>query len=295
MMKTLTDSFGFLLIHKPKGMTSFDVIRSLRRKGFPKKMGHTGTLDPFASGLMIVGVGEAVKFISSIPNQPKVYEATIKLGEAMDTLDLDGEIIDSVPVPKLNRAEIENILEDFKGIQTQIPPMYSAKKKAGKKLYDLARKGMTVERDPVPIEVFEIELLDFKENMIKFRASVSTGTYVRVLGSDIAERLGTKGHLLNLKRTQIHSFKLSESSSLDEVYQKDLIPISNLMDLNRFEVNYDDFIRLKNGLSVKVNFKQESEVVQVFYLEHFIGLGTLDNDEIKALRLIKHDILDQYQ
>lgn len=215
---------GFLLIDKPAGPTSNDILNILKKKTGIKKMGHSGTLDPFATGLLIVAVGRATKLIPLLNDEPKVYQATLKLGEATDTLDCEGKIVETKPVPPLDSPSIESVLKFFLGKTRQIPPMFSAKKIAGKKMYELARKGIEVERKPVEIEIFDIDYLGGDAPTISFRVSCSRGTYVRVLGADIAKALGTVGHLVELRRERSGSFDVSFAKSpYDVVLAKDLI------------------------------------------------------------------------
>ena len=180
-------------IYKPVGWTSFGVVKKIRGITKEKKVGHGGTLDPFAEGVLIIGTGRDTKKLTGISSDYKSYTATLKLGEATNTLDVEGSITEKSDIPSLSTEMLESILKGFLGKQKQIPPMFSAKKIGGKKLYELARKNIEIEREPKEIEIKEIELVDFVEDKIIFKVSCSKGTYVRVLGSDIAKAIGKGG------------------------------------------------------------------------------------------------------
>lgn len=210
----------FILINKPIGWTSHDVVGYLRKQ-FPKgtKVGHSGTLDPFASGLLIVGVGRgATKRLDEFKNLPKTYEAILFLGATSDTQDKDGVITLTNIDKKYTREEIEKVLQKFIGPQLQTPPMYSAKKINGKKLYELAREGIEVERQPNKIEIYNIELLSYEYPHLKIRVNCSTGTYIRTLAHDIGQQLGCGAYCEKLTRTQIGEHTLDNAQ---EIKKKD--------------------------------------------------------------------------
>jgi len=202
-------------IDKPIGWTSFDIVKKVKRITGHKKVGHGGTLDPFASGVLILGTENDTKNLSEIAKFNKSYKAELLLGLKTNTLDPEGEIIDEKPIPKLNEHIILKILKTFKGRQKQMPPMFSAKKHKGVRLYKLARKNIEIERNEINIEIDDISLVDFSENRIIFNVSCSKGTYIRVLGSDIAEKLGTVGYLVNLKRTRVGNHFIGDSKSIE--------------------------------------------------------------------------------
>ena len=206
-----------LNIYKPKGWSSFDVVKKVRYIVKEKKVGHGGTLDPFAEGVLIIGTGTDTKSLTNITSQDKSYKATLFLGETTNTLDTEGDITEKKPVPKLNSKNIIKILDSFLGITYQTPPMYSAKKINGIRLYKLARKNITVKRDPVEINIKAINLEGFYENSISFSLTCSKGTYVRVLGYDIALKLNTVGYLTSLVRTQIGHYDIDDSQSIKEL------------------------------------------------------------------------------
>lgn len=206
-------------INKPVDWSSFDVVKKIKKITKHKKVGHGGTLDPFASGVLIIGTGKDTKSLSSITNSDKTYEAEIELGKVTNTLDTEGEVVREMPIPMMESKNIESTLHSFMGKQKQMPPMFSAKKHNGIRLYKLARIGKEVDREDIDIFISDIGLIDFNRNSIKFSVECSKGTYVRVLGKDIAERLGTVGYLTELTRTKVGDHLIDDSLSI-ELFQK---------------------------------------------------------------------------
>ena len=202
-------------IDKPIGWSSFDVVKKIKNITKHKKVGHGGTLDPFASGVLIIGTESDTKELTGITNSDKTYEAQLELGITTNTLDTEGEIVDTKQVPELDSDMIRSVLNKFLGKQKQKPPMYSAKKYKGVRLYKLARKNIEVERKDVDISIHNIELVDYNKNIVRFVVECSKGTYVRVLGKDIAKKLDTVGYLSALKRTKVGDFLISDSLSID--------------------------------------------------------------------------------
>lgn len=209
---------GFLLINKPKDWTSHDVIAHLRKITRIKTIGHAGTLDPFATGLLIVGVGrEATKRLSEFLKKDKVYEATFILGATSNTGDLTGEIVTNEIKNIPTTEQIQEALKFFTGEQLQTPPMFSAKKFGGKKLYELARKGQTVERQPSQITIFSLELANYTWPELKIKVHCSSGTYIRSLAEDVGDKLGVGGYVSELKRTTIDKYFLAEAIDLNNL------------------------------------------------------------------------------
>lgn len=204
--------YGFLLINKPEDWTSHDVIAYLRGVLHIKKIGHAGTLDPFATGLLIVAVGRpATKQLSTFKDLKKTYEATIRLGATSNTQDKTGNITNQNIKESPTLKQIKKVLQTFQGKSQQIPPMYSAKKIQGKKLYELARKGKTVKRQPHDITIYDIELLTYDFPELKIRTVTSPGTYIRTLAHDIGEKLGTGAYCEKLSRTQIGPYRVEDA------------------------------------------------------------------------------------
>lgn len=207
---------GMLIIRKEKGFTSFDVVAKLRGILHMKKIGHTGTLDPDAEGVLPVALGAATRLVDLFTEKQKTYEAVLHLGIDTDTQDMTGEILNEKEV-LVTEAEVRKVLESFLGAQEQIPPMYSALKVNGKKLYELAREGKTIERKARPVFFYDIEVLDIQLPLVRFSVTCSKGTYIRTLCHDIGEKLGCGGCMESLLRTKTGSFTLEESFTLSEV------------------------------------------------------------------------------
>lgn len=213
---------NFFLIDKPAGITSHDVVNAVRQATGERRVGHAGTLDPFATGLLIVAVGrEATRRLSLFSGMDKTYRTVIFLGAESDTHDMTGKINRLAASNKnITKEKIKECLMGFVGRQAQIPPMYSAKKIGGKKLYELARKGASVEREPVAIEIFELELLNYEWPELEVSVRVSSGTYIRALARDIGRSLGCGAYCAKLVRTGIGVYRLESALPLQEVARK---------------------------------------------------------------------------
>jgi len=206
---------GVLLVDKPEGTTSAGVIRALKPRLGRAKAGHLGTLDPFASGLLPLCLGEATKVARYLLVEHKAYEGTIRLGTATDTLDRTGTPIDTAPVPALAQAALDAVAARFTGRQQQVPPMYSALKRDGVPLYELARRGLEVERAPREVTIERLELVLRAADRIDFRVACSKGTYVRVLAADVGRALETRAHLERLRRTRVGAFRVEDATAVD--------------------------------------------------------------------------------
>jgi len=255
---------GTANILKPPGISSFALIKKLRGVLDEKKAGHTGTLDPAAAGVLGVCFGKATKIIPFLDDSRKEYICEMKLGSRTDTLDLEGEIIkEDLNWNSLTAAKVERVVHKFQGIQQQIPPMYSALHYQGARLYQLARRGIEVERQSREIEVFEIEVLDVNLPLVRFRAEVSRGTYIRSLVRDIGEVLNTNAVMTFLLRTKSGPFNLEESVSFEEVekYGEAILQESHeLLELPHYTIKNEEYQRAENGnYLIKDNFV-ESEI-----------------------------------
>ncbi len=206
---------GVLLVDKPEGMTSAGVIRMLKPRLGRTKIGHLGTLDPFASGLLPLCLGEATKVARYLLAEHKVYEGTIRLGRATDTLDRTGTETETAPVPTLDAAAVDAVARRFTGRQRQVPPMYSALKRDGVPLYKLARRGLDVAREAREIEIRRLTLTLAAPDRLEFVVACSKGTYVRVLAADVGRALGTVAHLERLRRTAVGSFRIEDAQTPD--------------------------------------------------------------------------------
>ena len=275
---------GFLLINKEPNMTSFDVVSAIKRKFKTGHVGHAGTLDPFATGLLVVATNKACKFLSYVESDTKVYEATLKLGEDTDTLDLEGKVIDSKPFNHVTIDLINNAIQSFKGNIEQVPPMYSALKINGKKLYELAREGKEVERKSRQITIYDLVINSFDGQNIVFTCRCSKGTYIRTLGNDIAHALNTCGHLVKLERKQIGNLSLKDAKKLDEIDETDLRRIEDTLSLPKLVISDPVLYRMtKNGMTVKLNSNEE-EVMLVDEKDNIIAIYYKNNDYYKCRR-----------
>lgn len=213
---------GFLLINKPATWSSHDIVGYLRKVTKIQKIGHAGTLDPFASGLMIIGIGrEATKNLDNFKSLPKTYLATLELGKISNTFDPTGELKIVTEKENINLEQIKEVISSFLGEQQQIPPMFSAKKINGKKLYDLARKGIEVERKPAEIVIFSIKILEYSWPLLKTEVKCSAGTYIRSLANDIGLKLGCGAYCKELTRTKIGEFFLEPNIPIPQNIHRD--------------------------------------------------------------------------
>jgi len=217
MSDGLPEPEGVLLVDKPQGLTSHDVVDRIRRLYQTRRVGHAGTLDPMATGLLIVLVGKATKASQFLMSQDKEYLGEATLGVVTDTQDAEGETLETNPVPELTEAQVRAALASMLGEQSQVPPMHSAKKVGGQKLYDLARKGIEVAREPRAIRIDEFELLSWQSPKINFRVRCTKGTYVRTLAYDLGRKLGPGAHLSMLRRTRSGRLDLTRGHTLPQL------------------------------------------------------------------------------
>ncbi len=279
---------GIIIINKPKNCTSHDIVRKAK-KILNEKVGHTGTLDPNATGVLPLLIGKGTQISKYIINHDKTYEAVLQLGEKTDTADVEGEVIETKPVflECFEATYVEQIFKALEGKQEQVPPMYSAIKINGKKLYEYARKGEKVEIEPRKIEIYSLELISINEadKQIEFRVSCSKGTYIRKLCEDIAEKLGTVGYMKELKRTQVGEFKIEDAIAIEELEQKQTcITIEEYFRQNKnINLNEKKLQLFLNG--VQLTWPLPDGVYRIYSNEHFIGIGTVKNN------LLKRDII----
>lgn len=216
-MQEFTALDGAILIDKPSGPTSHDVVDAIRRKFGIKKVGHCGTLDPNATGLLIIVLGRGTKLSEKLMGDDKVYEGTIKFGESTDSYDADGQLTASLPVPPLTLDQLNEDAATFIGDIMQVPPMVSAIKKAGVPLYKLARKGVEVEREPRLIHIYNFRFTDYIEPLGTFKLACTKGTYVRSVAHDLGQKLGCGAHLATLRRSVSGKFDVADAKPLDEI------------------------------------------------------------------------------
>lgn len=255
---------GILLINKPKGITSFDVIRKLKKILNTTKIGHSGTLDPFAEGLLVVLVGRATKLSNMLMSQNKTYEGTLSFGKHYDTYDHTGEILKE-DNKVISLSDLESIKGTFLGTYMQTPPIYSAIKKDGKKLYEYARSGIDVKLEQRMVTINSLEFNSLSENSFKFITNVSSGTYIRSLAVDLASSLNTYGYLASLKRVSSGSFNLRDSYLIEEVNENSLITISDYFKDSPKVVLSDYLIKLvRNGIRLDDRQIVTNEIFKVY-------------------------------
>ena len=279
---------GILIINKEKNWTSHDVVAKIR-KITGEKVGHTGTLDPLATGVLPILIGKGTKFSKYLIEHDKVYEVELELGKKTDTADAEGRIIEEKNVvEEYINANLQKVLKSFIGKQEQIPPMYSAIKKNGKKLYEYARAGEKVEIEPRKIEIYNIELLKYEDKCINLKVSCSKGTYIRSLCEDIAEKLNTVGYMRNLNRLQVGKFKIENAIKIEDVnlesIQEHLITLEELLKEN--DSIYLSNKKLKlflNGVNLRIS--NNDGLYKIYDDNKFIGTGTVKNS------LLKRDII----
>lgn len=276
---------GVLIINKPKGYTSHDIVNIVKKQLNITKVGHAGTLDPNATGVLPVLIGNATKISKYLIEHDKVYIAELKLGEKSSTGDLEGEIIEKKSVPKLNEDQIKDTLKLFLGKQQQIPPMYSSIKINGKKAYEYARKGLKVEMEPREIEIMNISLMKFQDNIITFKVKCSKGTYIRVLCEDIAKSLGTVGLMKELCRIKVNEFDIKNSVTLDDIKNGN-VQIINIEEIFKaqpyIKLNDRETKLFLNGVKLSVN---KSDDLYRIYNSTLLGLGLVENN------LLKRDVI----
>ncbi len=283
---------GIIIVDKPKGISSFDIIRKLRKILKEKKMGHTGTLDPMATGLMIICLGKATKLASDLETEKKVYEAELEFGYSTDTYDTEGEILEK-NLKQISRKEFESIIPKFLGDIKQVPPMYSALKVDGQKLYDLARRGISVDRKERDVNIEYIKLLSYGENKAKFLTKVSKGTYIRSLIYDMGRELDTYATMISLRRKEVGKYNLDISYTLEKIEElvgkndfSFLKKVEDIFDYKKFNLKEEkQEILFKNGNTVKIaDDKILNGKYRIYYKNKFLGLAEVKNNLIKGYK-----------
>ena len=270
---------GVILVNKPAGITSHDVVMKVRRALNQKRIGHTGTLDPLADGLMILTVGKSTKILPYLAEHFKEYVCEMRLGQRTDTLDTTGTLLEKREINPVTEEMIIDVLNSFLGKSLQIPPMYSAKKVDGKPLYKLARKNIEIERKSCEIEIREIELLEFSADRITFRVICSTGTYVRVLTQDIAERTDNIAVMSRLTRTKIDRFTLEEAFTLKQIDRGDFDLLSSYEVLSDYRyIEVEDLTRIYQGKRMQFDFC-DAEIVMITNNKEIIAAYQRNHDD----------------
>ncbi len=279
---------GVILINKEKSFTSHDVV-SIVKKITKSKVGHTGTLDPNATGVLPLLLGEGTKISKYLINHNKEYEAVIQLGKKTTTADVEGDIVEEKDVPNNVYEKCEVVLKSFMGKQKQVPPIYSAIKVNGKKLYDYARAGKSIEIAPRDIEIYDIDIIkvDQKNKQISFRVRCSKGTYIRSLCEDIAVKLGTVGFMKELKRTMVGDFRIENAVTIKELQSKlnendlsDIISIEEIFKDNKnIELSENNIEKYLNG--VKISVKYGDGIYKIYFNGEFNGIGIVSDGKLK--------------
>jgi len=278
---------GIILVNKPKGISSFDVIRKLKKILKTKKIGHTGTLDPLATGLMLICVGKATKLASDLEAKNKVYLADFEIGYATDTYDIEGKRI-AENLIDISKDNLELSLKKFIGDIKQVPPMYSAIKIDGNKLYHLARKGIEIERPERDVTIEYIKLLDFKDNKAKIETKVSKGCYIRSLIYDIGLDLGTYATMTELQRINVGEYSLTNSYTLEQMEEMAqnndfsfLNSVEDVFSYEKYNLETEKELTLfKNGNTVKIKDSLENKKYRVYYQDEFLGLANIENNNL---------------
>jgi tRNA pseudouridine55 synthase len=301
---------GILIIDKPDGITSHDVVARCRRILRTKRVGHTGTLDPFATGVVVILVGQATRFAQFLDKDAKEYEAVVRLGFETETGDRTGELrITNYESRNVSAEEMENILKDFRGEILQTPPMYSAKKIEGKKLYELARKGIEIERKPVNVKIYELELIGTRKSISAIRSQpeneaqalktedrtirvvCSAGTYIRTLAEDIGRRLETGAHLAELRRTRAGKFDLSRAVTLEKLEEivaenkldETLISMNEaLSHLPEIKLHDDELRKTQNGMKLRFESPETADNQAIRMIDesgNLIAVGFYNEDQ----------------
>lgn len=279
--------FGFLNIYKPVGMTSHDVVSVLRRVTKIKQIGHTGTLDPFAEGVLPICIGKATRLIEYLQDD-KEYLATVQFGAATNTFDLDGEKVFTSD-KKVSRDDIKEGLKSFEGEIFQLPPIFSAIKVKGRKLYEYARKGEEVEIQPRKVVIENIELKNFDEELqqAQILLKCSKGTYIRSIANDLGKNLGCGGYLIKLIRTQAGKFRVENSVQLDGIdVESNLINPLDILNLPKIAVDNDDLARIKNGMPIYKTCDKIGNFVSLIYNDvEICAVGIADGEKIKLKKV----------
>lgn len=275
-----------IIINKEKNITSRDVVNKLCKLLHTKKIGHTGTLDPLATGVLVVCTERYTKLVDELTSLDKEYIAKIKLGIETDTLDITGNVVkESDEIP--SKDEVVEVLNSFLGKSIQEVPKYSAIKINGKKLYEYAREGIDVELPKHEIEVFDIELIDFINDEITFKVHVSKGTYIRSLIRDICYKLNTIGTMSSLERTKQGKFKIEDSYTLKDIEDGNykVLTLSDIFDYQKYEMNENEYLKVKNGNSLKCNLPDGKIVL--YYNKQEIAIYEVKNNIMKIIVMIQ--------
>lgn len=286
---------GILLLDKPINWSSNDALQKVKRIYQAAKAGHTGSLDPLASGMLPICLGEATKISAYLLDADKTYVFKCALGKKTATGDAEGEVIQTRPHEHITRADIERILPQFTGDLMQVPPMYSALKKDGKRLYELAREGIEVEREPRPVTIYQLEILSFQSGEVEFQATCSKGTYVRTLAEDMGEVLGCGAYITQLRRTSVGPYAGKDMMTLEQLQalaeqgmeqlDAQLLALdTGLMNWPAVQLDANSAFYIRQGQPVLVARSPVSGLVRIYDQSRFLGVGEIQDDGKVALR-----------
>jgi tRNA pseudouridine55 synthase len=272
---------GILIIDKPVDWTSHDVVGKLRKLLRTKRIGHTGTLDPFATGVLVMLVGKATRLAQFLDKDVKDYEAVIQFGFETDTGDLTGTETVKGKKTGVSAEEIEPVLQHFRGEISQIPPMYSAKKVDGKKLYELARQGVEIERKPVNITIYNLDLLETGSTTAKIKVACSAGTYIRTLAEDIGRKLEICGHLISLRRTRAGKFEISQAVKIEEAESADFISMNDAVShLTGVQISAEEIVDLGHGKKIFRELIVDNTMVRITdETNNLLAVGQYETEE----------------
>jgi tRNA pseudouridine55 synthase len=292
---------GFILIDKPSGITSHDVVDIVREKFSTRKVGHSGTLDPFATGLLILGINKGTRLLEYLQNKSKKYYVKAKLGVVTDTFDITGEIKEENEVKEEHIKKLKEIILSFKGKYMQVPPMYSARKYNGKRLFELARRGKIINMPPKEVEIYDIENIKIYENgFFEFTCEVSSGTYIRSLIMDIGYKIGIGAVTQELRRLKVGRFNIDDSIIIEEISEEKMIPMLEVLDFPKVILNDLGIIRGLNGNPIFLDnikeyeeFKKDDYVSLIDENNNLIAIAIAERNSKFLKTLERHDRIER--
>lgn len=292
---------GFILIDKPSGITSHDVVDIVREKFFTRKVGHSGTLDPFATGLLILGINKGTRLLEYLQNKSKKYFVKAKLGIVTDTFDITGEIKEKNEVKEEHIKNLKEIILSFKGKYMQVPPMYSARKYNGKRLFELARRGKIINMPPKEVEIYNIENIKIYENgVFEFTCEVSSGTYIRSLIMDIGYKIGIGAVTQELRRLKVGRFNVDDAINIEEISEEKMISMLEVLDFPKVKLNDMGIIRGLNGNPIFLDnikeyeeFKKDDYVSLIDDNNNLIAIAIAERNSKFLKTLERHDRIER--
>lgn len=292
---------GFLVINKPKGLTSHDVVSMAKNALQAKKVGHTGTLDPFATGVLLLCINEATSLVRFFENDTKEYTALMKIGEETDTQDIDGSITNKYDIQGVQAEDIVSVLRGFIGVYTQTPPMYSAVKRQGTPLYKLARKGIEVFRQPKAVTIYQLDIIEISIPYIRFKVACSKGTYIRTLCHDAGKRLGCGAYLSSLQRIRSGRFAIEDSLSLDDIshntFTEKVITLESMFkdcasvfpdEKGVYSIMHGE---IPSSLYPDCSSFAQDAIIKFMFNDKIIAMGQFDKKGLKLIKVFNTNLL----